>query len=74
MIQHLPTSGFKWSSASIEDILKHPVDDKVGFICEVDLEYPKELHQMHNDYPLAPENLKLNLSGYLSISKIPSKV
>ena len=59
MVQHLPTSGFKWSSASIEDILQHPVDDKVGYICEVDLEYPKELHQMHNDYPLAPEKLEV---------------
>ena len=59
MVQHLPTSGFKWSSASIEDILQHPVDDQVGFICEVDLEYPKELHQMHNDYPLAPEKLEV---------------
>ena len=55
----LPTSGFKWSSASIEDILQHPINDKVGYICEVDLEYPKELHQMHNDYPLAPEKLEV---------------
>ena len=35
------------------------VNDKVGYICEVDLEYPKELHQMHNDYPLAPEKLEV---------------
>ena len=48
MVQHLPTSGFKWSSTSIEDILKHPINNKVGFIFEVDLEYPDELHQMHN--------------------------
>ena len=26
---------------------------------EVDLEYPKELHDLHNDYPLAPERLKI---------------
>ena len=65
MVQHLPTSGFKWSSASIEDILKHPINDKVGYICEVDLEYPDELHQMHNDYPLAPEKLEVK-SEWLS--------
>ena len=67
MVQHLPTSGFKWSSTSIEDILKHPINDKVGFICEVDLEYPDELHQMHNDYPLAPEKIEVQkewLSNY----------
>ena len=27
---------------------------------EVDLEYPLELHDLHNDYPLAPENVKVN--------------
>ena len=38
---------------------------KVGFICEVDLEYPDELHQMHNDYPLAPVKLEVK-SEWLS--------
>ena len=36
-------------------------------IVEVDLEYPKELHNLHNDYPLAPEQLRVNkdiLSNY----------
>ena len=27
----------------------------IGYILEVDLEYSKELHELHNDYPLAPE-------------------
>ena len=30
-------------------------DNDKGWILEVGLEYPEELHQAHNDYPLAPE-------------------
>ena len=36
-------------------------------ILEVDLEYPKELHDLHNDYPLGPEKVKVTenmLSDY----------
>ena len=36
-------------------------------ILEVDLEYPKELHDLHNSYPLAPEQIKVQknmLSNY----------
>ena len=29
----------------------------VGYVLEVDLKYPDELHELHNDYPLAPETL-----------------
>ena len=29
------------------------------YILEVDLEYPDELHQLHNDYPLASEKVEI---------------
>ena len=30
-----------------------------GFVLEVDLEYPKALRELHNDYPLAPDKIKI---------------
>ena len=69
MSQNLPTHGFKW----MKDITLEKVDEildktnysmsnngKKGYIFEVDLEYPKNLWEKHNDYPLAPENIKVN--------------
>ena len=46
---------------------KYKTDGKKGLILEVDLEYPRELHDMHNDYPVAPEKVKVKkimLSDY----------
>ena len=53
----LPKSGFKWKRVmpAEEEILKMKWNSKKGWILEVDLEYPKELHDLHNDYPLVPE-------------------
>ena len=51
MVQKMPTGNLKWEDLAkwnLEHILK---------INKVDLEYPKELHYKHNDYPLAPENV-----------------
>ena len=33
---------------------------EIGYFLEVDLEYPDELHELHNDYPLAPEKLTIS--------------
>ena len=48
-------------------------DSNERYILEVDLEYPDDLHNLHNDYPLAPEKFKVSddmLSNYcLSIAK-----
>ena len=55
MSKPLPTHGFKWMKTSeLETWELH------SCILEVDLEYPKKLHDLHNDYPLAPEQIKMN--------------
>ena len=51
----LPTKGFKWmTKEELQDWKNHTC------ILEVDLEYPEELHDLHNEYPLAPERLEIN--------------
>ena len=57
MSKPLPKSGFKWKRVmpTEEEILNKKENDKKGWILEVDLEYPPELHKEHNSYPLAPE-------------------
>ena len=61
MSQYLPTGNFKWMTdkeISKTNLRKYELDSKEGLILEVDLEYPKELHDLHNDYPIAPEKLR----------------
>ena len=52
MSMKLPTHGFKWMNKYELNIW-----EKIPCILEVDLEYPKELHDLHSDYPLAPERI-----------------
>ena len=68
MSQSLPTGGFKWISnltkEKVMDILEKTNSSmnnmgKKGYIFEIDLEYPQELWKSHNDYPLAPEKMKV---------------
>ena len=55
MIQKLPYRSLKWDDKITEDDIINYNNGSTGYILEVDLEYPKELHDLHNDYPLAPE-------------------
>ncbi|GFR59454.1 protein NYNRIN [Elysia marginata] len=60
MSQPLPTGGFRWVedcnqlAGTITDL---PADGVEGYILEVDLEYPSELHKAQNAYSLAPERM-----------------
>ena len=55
MSKPLPVRGFRWMT---EDELFNW--KSMPCILEVDLDYPESLHDVHNDYPLAPERMKIN--------------
>lgn len=60
MVEHLPVRDCHWLSekeTSELDILNVDKDASTGYILEVTLEYPRHLHDEHNDLPLAPESL-----------------
>ena len=67
MIQNLPTSGYKWANWIDENFIQNYKDGDKGYMVKCDLHYPKELHDMHNNYPLAVESRvikKTELSPY----------
>ena len=58
MSQKLPFDGHSWLSRAEIDALQLATiadDDETGYVLEVDLDYPRELHASHNEFPLAPE-------------------
>ena len=63
MSQKLPHKNFRWlDEAKLVDFDPTLIntEDEAGYILQVDLEYPKELHDAHNNHPLAPESLLIN--------------
>ena len=72
MSQYLPTGGFKWlteKQINNLNLAKYQEDSNKGLILEVDLEYPRQLHGVHNDYPLAAEKVKVTEDMLSSYSK-----
>jgi len=62
MNRPLPYSEFQWiAPITIDTIMNYDGNSEIGYTLEVDLHYPKELHNKHNDYPLAPERMKLGI-------------
>ena len=62
MVQNLPTHRFLWKKA--EDFTPEKIDelvkkDKRGDFFEVDVEYPKGLHENHNEPPFLVEKMKI---------------
>ena len=61
MCEYLPYGGFKWvKNVNRFDVNWISEKSEIGYFLEVDLEYPDNLHELHNDYLLAPEKLAVS--------------
>ena len=68
MSKKLPVNGFKWidnnemaGSVINEDFIKnYDENNGKGYIFEVDVKYPKRLHNLHSDLPFLSERMEVN--------------
>ena len=66
MSQKLPVNGFNWvkqeelSNFNEDFIKKYDKNSDKGYFLEVDIDYPKELVNLHEDWPFLPETKKVN--------------
>ena len=59
MSQPLPTGGFKWVDVEPEEFKELSVREDRGYLMEVDVLYPKELHDKHNNLPFMCGRMKI---------------
>ena len=60
MSQPLPTGGFKWIDMNQNGISELATRTDKGYLLEVDVNYPKDLHDLHNELPFMCEKLEIN--------------
>ena len=64
MSQKLPVNGFKWvkNTSKIDEkfIKNYDEDSDKGYIFEVDVKYPRKLHDLHSDLPFLPKRMKID--------------
>ena len=60
MSQPLPTGGFKWVDVNHNEISELATRTDKGYILEVNVSYPKDLHDSHNDLPFMCERMEIN--------------
>ena len=59
MPKFIPTNGFKQIDPKKFDLNEYNSNSSKGCVLEVDLECPKELQELHSDYPLDPDKIKI---------------
>ena len=62
MSQKLPVNGFKWvnNETNEEFIKNYDENNYKGYILEVDVKYPKKLHDLQGDLPFLPKRMKID--------------
>ena len=64
MFQKMLVNSFKWKQNMLkfneEFIRNYDEDSNKVYILEVDVEHPKDLHDLHSDLPFLPERMKIN--------------
>lgn len=59
MSQHLPSGELKWVEGDVSNFnFNRPDCSPIGYVLEVDLEYPQHIHDRHSDLPMAPSKGK----------------
>ena len=70
MLQKLPVNKFEWIEYAFqfnENVIKnYNKESDEGYFLEVDIQYPKKLHEFHNDLPFLPERIKLEKDARLA--------
>ena len=59
MSKFLPMGGFKWVDHKEFELNKHTNNSSKGCVLQVDFKYPKELRELHNNYPLASDKIEI---------------
>ena len=59
MCEKLPTGNFRWRTEkiSVEDLMAFDAEGDSGCRVRASWKYPESLHELHNDYPMAPESI-----------------
>ena len=71
-MQKLPSGKFRWmdkNEIEMFDINSINLEGKFGYMLECDLTYPKKLHDLHQNLPLAPEVLEVNFESLSPYAK-----
>ena len=76
MSKKLPVNGFKWTDSDEinEEFIKNYIEnDNKGYILEVDVRYPKRLHELHSNLPFLSERMKIEKCNKLVCNLLNKK-